>query len=280
VTTKVAAISYHNPAPIPAPTGGVNASVASLSYYNPAPLPSPGGAVNSKVAAISYFNPAPIPTPTGGVTASVATVSYYNPAPVPGPAGSVNTAGAALSYFNPAPIPTPTGGVSASVTSVSYYNPAPVPSSGMVWASIAAVSYENGPQPGSSTSTAAPTTTDEPAAPADAVEPAGTSAVNAVSIANGPTASTVRPRRLSRRAGGPYTILIEGANLTGATQVSFESLNPHVTVDPLVVSADGRRVMVVVWIAPDTPLGLASVVVSGAGWSTPDVPGMRVEIVP
>jgi hypothetical protein len=164
---------------------------------------------------------------------------------------------------------------------VSYFNPAPVPSpGGTVRASVAAVSYKNGDQP-ASTADRIPDGDAPAAATGSAAEAnTNTAAVVSVSVANGPTANAVRPLRLSRSVGGPYTLRIDGANLTGATQVGLEGLGPHVTIDPLAISTDGRRVTVVVWIAPDTPLGPTSVVVRGAGWSTPDVPGMRVEIVP
>jgi hypothetical protein len=259
VLSSTAALTYFNPAPVPNQAGTVNTKVAAISYYNPAPVPNQSGTVNSKVAAISYYNPAPIPDPTGGVTASVASLSYYNPTPVPAPNGSANSSTAAMSYYNPAPVPA-TGGT--------------------VWASVAAVSYQNG-EAGSTTTDLPITAGTSLASTAAAIDTAGSAAaVTSVSVANGPTANAVRPLRLSRSVGGPYTLRIDGANLTSAIQVALEGLGPHVTIDPLAVSANGRRVTVVVWIAPDTPLGLTSVVVTGAGWSTPDVPGMRVEIVP
>jgi len=57
-------------------------------------------------------------------------------------------------------------------------------------------------------------------------------------------------------------------------------LEPYVSILPPVSSADGRRLTVDVQLAPNAPLGVVMVLVGGSGWTTPDVPGMRVEIVP
>jgi hypothetical protein len=125
--------------------------------------------------------------------------------------------------------------------------------------------------------------------PTSVVEPAGagaserlepSAAVIAVSVANGPTATSVRPVRLSRRTGARYTLQIEGANLHGATAVTLVGVETYVSLDPPVVSANGRRVSVDVVLAPDTPLGAVPIVVSGDGWSTRDGAAMRVEITP
>jgi hypothetical protein len=265
-------------------TAPVTAVATAISYFNPAPLPDPVGIVKSSVASVSYFNPAPLPNPSGSIATSVAAVSYYNPAPVPNAGGSVSTS-AAVSYFNPAPMPNPSGLVATSVASVSYYNPAPIPSAGgIVSTNVVAVSYCN---PDSTCSPVAPTqqsVSQQAAALAATATPgAQTSAVSttvAISLANGPTAMQVRPVRLPRGDGSRYTLRIDGAGLNDAIAVTLVGVEPYVVVDPPIVSADGRRVTVDVFVTQNTPLGVVPVVLSGAGWSTPDVPGMRVEIVP
>ena len=266
-------------------TAPVTAAATGVSYYNPAPLSDALGAIRSSVAAVSYYNPAPIPNPSGAITTSVAAVSYYNPAPVPNPGGSVATSAASVSYFNPAPIPNPSGSITTSVAAVSYYNPAPVPSAGgTVSTNVVAVSYCN---PDITCAPAAPehqgfaqlaTGLTAPGAVADPTMVA--SATFAISLANGPTATQVQPVRLSRGGGTRYTLRIDGANLSDASVVTLVGVEPYVVVEPPIVSTDGRRLTVDVFVTQNTPLGVVPVVVSGAGWSTPDVPGMRVEIVP
>jgi len=120
---------------------------------------------------------------------------------------------------------------------------------------------------------------------ADAAGIAGVAGVDssptfAVSVANGPTATQVRPVRLSRGDGARYTLRIDGANLQDAAVVTLAGVEPYIVVGVPAISADGRRLTVEVLITQNTPLGVVPVVVSGAGWSSPDVPGMRVEIVP
>jgi len=116
------------------------------------------------------------------------------------------------------------------------------------------------------------------AAPAEPVE--NTVTVFAVSVANGPTAARVRPVRLSLSGSLHYVLQIDGANLSTATIVTFAGLEPYVSMLPPVASADGRRLTVDVQLAPNTLLGVVPVLVGGTGWTTPDVPGMRVEIAP
>ena len=269
----------------PYATAPVTGAATALSYFNPAPLPDPVGVVKSNVASVSYFNPSPIPNPSGSIATSVAAVSYFNPASVPSPSGSVASSAAAVSYFNPAPIPNASGSIATSVASVSYFNPATVPSSGgLVTANVAAVSYcnpdgtctpgspEQQPMAPLSQGLAATSPPDDAASVA--------SATFAISLANGPTATQVRPVNLSRSQATRYTLRIDGANLNEAIVVTLLGVEPYVVVEPPVASADGRRVTVQVLITQSTPLGVVPVVVSGAGWITPDVPGMRVEIVP
>jgi Quinohemoprotein amine dehydrogenase, alpha subunit domain III len=261
VTSAATAISYFNPAPLPNPIGQVVSSVASVSYYNPAPIPNPSGSVRTSVAAVSYFNPASIPDPSGAVATSVAAVSYFNPAPIPNPSGSVATAAAAVSYFNPAPVPSAGGVVSTNTAAVSYCNP---------------------------DGTCAPTAPQQQiasapanaAAAAAAADPNVATSTFAISVANGPTATLVRPVLLPRGDGARYTLVIDGANLNEAVAVTLVGVEQYVVVSPPVVRADGRRVTVDVLISANTPFAVVPVIVSGTGWNTPDVPGMRVEIVP
>ena len=100
-----------------------------------------------------------------------------------------------------------------------------------------------------------------------------------VSVANGPTVTRVRPVVLSRGAVR-YTLAIDGANLSDASLVRLVGVEPFVSLLPPVASADGRRLTVDVMLAPNTPLGVVPVIVEGPGWTTPDMPGMRVEIAP
>jgi hypothetical protein len=89
----------------------------------------------------------------------------------------------------------------------------------------------------------------------------------------------VRPVVLSRSAGR-YTLVIDGANLSDASSVRLVGLEPYVSLLPPVVSADGRRLTVDVMLAPNTLVGVVPVIVESPGWTTPDMPGMRVEIAP
>jgi hypothetical protein len=75
------------------------------------------------------------------------------------------------------------------------------------------------------------------------------------------------------------TVTIDGANLNSATTVTFVGVEGYVTTSIVAISSDGRRLTVDVFVPPGTPLGVVSVIVSGPGWSTPDIPSMRVEIV-
>jgi hypothetical protein len=256
---------------VTATTSEFGSDAATVSVYSYADAPVTGTAT-----ALSYFNPAPIPSPTGSVVSSRSSVSYYNPAPLPSPSGVVSSSRSSVSYFNPAPIPNPSGVTATSVSAVSYYNPAPLPgNNGLVNANVAAVSYANG-TPGSSGQTAA-----QESLAALASDPFNdTIAVNAISIANGPTATQVTPIRLSRAAGAAYTLTITGANLTSASNVRLVGIELDVVVAAPTVSNDGRRLTVNVIVLPNAPLGMTNVVVSGTGWSTPELPGMRVEIVP
>jgi hypothetical protein len=252
VTSAATALSYYNPALLPAPNGAVASSVAAVSYYNPAVLPNPTGGVSSSLAAVSYYNPAVLPNPTGGVSSSVAAVSYYNPALLPNPAGGVFSSVGAVSYYNPAILPDNGGVVSAGAASVSYLNPE-TSQSGAPESSLLAI-------------------TQEP------LETAVT--VLSVSVANGPTAASIRPVQLTLSGSRRFTLQIDGANLAGATVVIFAGFEPYVSILPPVPSDDGRRLTVDVQLAPNTPLGVVPVLVGGTGWTTPDAPGMQVEIVP
>jgi hypothetical protein len=256
--------------------GNDTVTVAVYSYQD-API-------TSAATAISYFNPAPLPNPVGQIVSSVASVSYYNPAPIPNPSGQIKTSVASLSYFNPATLPNPSGSVATSMAAVSFFNPAPMPNSnGTVSSSVAAVSYCNpdgtcapaGPQQQivSERSTAT-------AAAADSNDSSVATSTFAISVANGPTAVQVRPVLLPRGDGARYTLVIDGANLDDAVVVRLVGVDQYVVVGPPVVRADGRRLTVDVLISPNTPFGVVPVIVSGNGWITPDVPGMRVEIVP
>jgi len=171
---------------------------------------------------------------------------------------------------------------------VSYYNPAPLPNpGGDVSTGVAALSYCNGPD--SMYPQYCPAQ-DAPSAPLLAVDTAKTgsagdsgtttSLTTSISIANGPTATSVRPVRLSRTAGTAYTLTIQGASLTGATLVTLVGGGNDVVVFGPLVSDDGRVLTVDLFVSPGAPLGLANVIVSGAGWSTAEDPNMRVEIVP
>jgi hypothetical protein len=101
-----------------------------------------------------------------------------------------------------------------------------------------------------------------------------------ISVANGPAATSIRPVRLSRTPGTSYTLTIRGANLIGATEVTFVGIwNSDVVSGSPVVSADGRTLTVDMFVSPNAPLGAVNVVVGGPGWRTAEVPGMRVEIV-
>ena len=260
-----AAVSYYNPAPVPSPAGVLAARQDSVSYYNPATVPSSDSTVKPNVAAVSYYNPALVPSPTNTVTAKVAAVSYYNPATVPNPGGTAHANGPSVSYYNPATVPSPTGAITANVTAVSYCNPAadvecpPSVGAGASQPAEAAMAVNTSEQ-------------------AQASTPAAT--IAAVSIANGPTATSVDPVRLSRSAGNAYVLTIEGANLSAATAVTFVGLEFDVSVGVPVVSDDGRRLTVDVYVLARAPLGTVSIVVSGPGWSTPQLPTMQVEIVP
>jgi hypothetical protein len=114
-----------------------------------------------------------------------------------------------------------------------------------------------------------------------AQEPPETSvAVVSVSVANGPTAASVRPVRLSLSGSLRYTLRIDGTNLLGASIVTLAGIEPYVSISTPVVSDDGRVLTVDVQLAPNTPIGAVPVLVSGPDWTTPDAPGMRVEIAP
>jgi len=90
----------------------------------------------------------------------------------------------------------------------------------------------------------------------------------------------VQPVRLSRTVGTTYTLTIRGASLTGATLVTLVGVGNDVVVFGPLVNPDGRELTVDLFVSPTAPLGLVNVVVSGTGWSTAQVPIMRVEIVP
>jgi hypothetical protein len=265
----------------PYATAPITAAETAVSYYNPAPMPNPAGTLATSVAAMSYYNPAPMPNPTGTLVTSVAAVSYYNPASLLSPGGSVGTSVAAVSYFNPAPLPDPGGAVASGVAAVSYYNPATVPGPGNIVATgVASLSYLN-PAPEGVTG---PGDEQAPATEALAAEPAAAPEVatrtSSVSVANGPTATGVRPVVLARGGGTAYTLTVFGANLSGATAVVLADVEFGVTTGAPMASPDGRRLTVDVFVAADAPLGAFDVVVIGPGWQTPGSPRMRVEIVP
>jgi hypothetical protein len=252
--TVVVTVNRYSTAPLASAAG-------AISYYNPAPVSDPVGVLRTRTAAVSYYNPAPIPLPGGNVAAKVAAVSYYNPAPIPIPGGNVAAKVAAVSYYNPAPVPSPNGTTKTGPVSVSYFNPLSVQSQAQVQESVVAAAGEPSIQ-----STGTDSTT--------------VSSTSSISVANGPTATQVEPVRLSRTLGQPYVLTIEGANLSGATTVTFVGLESDVAVDQPVVSDDGRSLTVNVYVLSSAPLGLTNLIVSGPGWSTPVVPAVRVEIVP
>jgi hypothetical protein len=74
-------------------------------------------------------------------------------------------------------------------------------------------------------------------------------------------------------------LTIEGVNLAGATGVRLLGLEQDVTLGAPVVSNDGRRVTVDVFVLSTARLGGAVVVVTGPGWSTSITAGVQVEIV-
>ena len=79
--------------------------------------------------------------------------------------------------------------------------------------------------------------------------------------------NSVLPAQVTRN-GQPVTLTIAGQGLTGATSVT---LNPStgITIGAPTVSPDGRTVTVSVVVSPSAPQGVATVVVSGPGFSTP-----------
>ncbi len=224
---------------------GSDAVLVTVHRYAQAPL-------TNGLAAVSYFNPAPVPNPGGRVATGVAALSYVNPAPVPNPGGRVATGVAALSYYNPAPVPNPGGRVATGVAAVSYVNPESAAPQ------LAAQSISSGRR------------RSEDAA----------AVTSSLSLANGPTATALTPIRLSRAAVTRVVLTIEGFNLTNATGVRFVGIENDVSLGALAVSDDGRQLTVEVFVLSSAPLGMANVVVTGPGWSTPEVPAMRVEIVP
>src|SRR4029079_8340556 len=167
---------------------------------------------------------------------------------VPSPTGALQTRHSSVSYYNPATVPSPDGGVKSSASAVSYYDPAPLPGAGgTVIANVAAVSYCN---PDGTCAPAAPPEPDAPqrslvtpesstSAPDDT-----TSAAFSVSIANGPTATRLAPAQLTHSTINPYTLVIEGANLTGATAVRLLGLESDLSMGVPVVSGDGRQLTV------------------------------------
>ena len=90
VSAGTSAVSFFNPARMPAPDG-TDVAGASLSYYNPAQIPSPDGVLVAGRASVSYYNPATIPSPDNSVATNVASVSYFNPAQTPSPSGVLAT---------------------------------------------------------------------------------------------------------------------------------------------------------------------------------------------
>jgi MBG domain (YGX type)/Cep192 domain 4 len=253
--------------------------LTAVSYYNPAPIPDANGALRTRVSAVSYYNPASVPNPGGHVQSSVTALSFYNPAPLPDPNGALKTRLAALSYYNPAQVPNSGGVVQSGVAAISYYNPATVPNpGGIVATGIAAISYCNpdgsAPQSGQSQPTL------QLAASTSGSQQIPAATTSSISLANGPTANAVDPVRLSRNAPTQVILTIYGVNLTRATGVRFMGLEQDVSMGGIIVSPDGRSMTVDVYVLPSAPLGRVSVVVTGPGWSTLEVPGMQVEIVP
>jgi hypothetical protein len=239
------------------PAGALSTPVA-ITYGGTATLPCTGTVTISSQAfgvdsAVVTVYPAEV------VYSATGSLSYYNPAPVPTPDGRGAAGTANVSYYNPAPVPPPDGIGAARPASVSYYNPAPVPNpAGTTSANVAAVSYYN---------------------PAIAVGTESGALATSVSIANGPAATALEPVQLSRSAGTVRILTISGAALTGANQVTLVGYEGVIVAGAPIVSEDGRLLTVDVFVPANTPLGQAYVVVSGQGWSTAQVPSVRVEIV-
>lgn len=164
--------------------------------------------------------------------------------------------------------------MATGVAALSYYNPAQVPNpNGISATGVAAVSYVN-PESAAQQLAAEPISSDRNLL-GDAA-----AVTTSLSLANGPTATALTPIRLSRAAVTRVVLTIEGFNLTNATGVRFIGIENDVSLGALSVSDDGRQVTVEVFVLSSAPLGMANVVVTGPGWSTPEVPAMRVEIVP
>jgi hypothetical protein len=216
---------------------GTDSTVGTLSFFNPAPLgpPNPPLQSSSARATLTFFNPAPLgpPNPPLQSSSAGATLTFFNPAPLgpPNPPLQSSSARATLTFFNPAPLgpPNPPAQSSSASAALTFFNPAPL-----------------GP----------------PNAP-----PQSSSAVRVLSFSNGPSVASVLPAQVTRN-GQPVTLTISGQGLAGATSVT---LNPStgITIGAPTVSPDGRTVTVSIVVSPSAPQGVAIVVVSGPGFSTP-----------
>jgi hypothetical protein len=152
---------------------------------------------------------------------------------------------------------------------------------GMLAAGVSSVSYLNPEAPAAQTPEPGATDADSAMAPAAAAGDSSMQSVTlAVSVANGPTATGIRPARLAKGRTAPHLLTISGANLTGAEAVVVVGGGPGVVVGLPQVSASGRSVTVEVFLLDDAPVGMFDVVVTGPGWATPATPAVRVEIVP
>jgi hypothetical protein len=208
-----------------------------LSFFNAAPLgpPNPPAQNASATGALTFYNPAPLgpPNPPLQSSSARATLTFFNPAPLgpPNPPLQSSSARATLTFFNPAPLgpPNPPAQSSSASASLTFFNPAPL-----------------GP----------------PNAP-----PQSSSAVRVLSFSNGPSVASVLPAQVTRN-GQPVTLTITGQGLAGATSVTLTP-STGITIGAPTVSPDGRTVTVSIVVSPSAPQGVATVVVSGPGFSTP-----------
>ena len=131
-----------------------------------------------------------------------------------------------------------------------------------MFSSVAAVSYYNppseAPQQQNVLQLAPETNTTRVADTSESIA----SSTFAISLANGPTATALTPRRLSRTAGTTYTLTIYGASLTGANRVTLAGAGNDVVVFGPLVSDDGRLLTVDLSVSPSAPFGLTSIIVA------------------
>jgi hypothetical protein len=97
--------------------------------------------------------------------------------------------------------------------------------------------------------------------------PQPSSAETGISFSNGPSVESVSPALITRN-GQPFTLTINGRNLTGATAVAL-SASTGITVGVPTPSPDGSTVTVSITVSASAATGVVDVVVSGPGFSTP-----------